>query len=152
LVGCWRFGYPYRRNPGRTSVAFKEISVGYAQNRYHVDPVQPSGAGSDLTFHRLQAAFGLGRQWSRSHAVVALAAGYGGIYDGSALLEYRERRYGMFGLGLQGRYLWRLAGDPGRLGVGLFGQVELMYYFADQGVDDHWYGWAPSAAVGVMVF
>ncbi len=152
VIGCYRFGYPVRRNLGRTSVTFQELSLAYAQNRYHLEPVQPSGAGSDLTFHRFYGTFGLGRQWQRSQGVLAAAASYGGIYDGSELLEYRDRSYGMFGLGLQGRYVWRMVGGNGRLALGLLGQVELMYYFADHGDNDHWYGWAPSASVGLMVF
>jgi len=36
--------------------------------------------------------------------------------------------------------------------VGLLGQLEVMYYFAEPGEDDHWYGWAPSAAIGVAVY
>jgi hypothetical protein len=152
VVLCYRYGYPVRRTLGRDTVSFQELSLSYAQNRYHLEPVQPADAGSDLTFHRIQLAWALGRLWGRSQGTLGVVAGYGGVYDGSELLEYRDRRYGMFGLGLQGRYVLRVLGSEDRLSLGLLGQAELTYYFADHGDDDHWYGWAPSLAVGVMVF
>jgi hypothetical protein len=152
VVGLYRFGYPVRRNLGRSSVSFREVSLAYAQNRYETDPVQPTGSGSDLTFHRFTASFGLGRLWDRTQGSVSVAAGYGGVYDGTELLEFRGRSYGMFGLGLQGRFVWRAVGGDGRLAAGLLAQLEMMYYFADASSDDHWYGWAPSLAVGLIVF
>ena len=152
LVLCHRWGYPLRRNRSRSSVGFQEVSLGYAQNRYRVEAVQPGGESSDVSFHRLTAAYGLGRLWNRAQATVALAAGYGGVHDGAEVLEFRDRRYAMFGLGLQARYVYRIVGGEGGVAAGLLAQADLMYYFADQGENDHWYGWSSTVAVGVMVF
>ena len=152
LMGSYRFGFPRHQTLGRSSVAFKELSLIYAQNRYQVDPIEPTGKGSDLTFHRFLLSFGLGRLWRQSQASLAVAAGYGGLYDGGTLVEFRDRTYGMFGLGLQTRYVHRILGRDGGVTVGLLGQLEVMYYFAEPGEDDHWYGWAPSAAIGVAVY
>ena len=152
MMGSYRFGFPHHRTLGRSSVVFKELSLIYAQNRYQVDPIQPTGNGSDLTFHRFLASFGLGRLWRRSQVSLAAAAGYGGLYDGGTRVEFRDRTYGMFGLGLQLRYVQRILGRNGGLAVGLLGQLEAMHYFADPGEDDHWYGWAPTASLGVAVY
>ena len=152
FLGSYRFGFTRHRTLGRSSVAFKELSLTYAQNRYQTDPIQPTGDGSDLTFHRFLVSFGLGRLWRRSQASLTATAGYGGLYDGQTLVEYRDRSYGMWGLGLQARFVQRILGKDGGVTVGLLGQLEIMHYFAEPGEDDHWYGWAPSAAFGVGVY
>jgi hypothetical protein len=152
LAASHRGGFPTRRNLGRSSVTFRELSLTYAQNRYQTEPLQATDAGSDLTFHRFLLSAGLGRLWQRGQGTIAVAAGYGGVYDGSSLLEFNGRSYGMFGLGLQVRYLYRVLGGEDGLALGLAGQGELLYWFADQNEVDHFYGWAPSVAVGLAVY
>lgn len=152
FTGSYRFGYPRHRLLGRRSISFQELTVTYAQNRYHVDPIQVTDEGSDLTLHRFYLAYGLGRFWQRSQGTLAFAASYAGLYDGSTLVEYGDRSYGMFGLGLQARYIHAVVSMKAGVTVGLLGQFEIMYYFADAGDNDHWYGWEPSVAIGVAVY
>ncbi len=147
---AYRFGYPASRRPGPTTVGFREFSLSYAANRYTVAQIEAPTESSDLTFHRLTVALGVGRLTARTMVSGALAIGYGGVYDGSELLEYGGRTYGMIGVGIQGRCGYRLLGGDAH-GLGLLGQLDLMYYPADTGEDDHWYGLAPSLAVGVVV-
>lgn len=144
---AYRFGYPARSS---TATTFREISLGYAFNRYTVGQLDHPGATSDLTFHRAALAFGLGRVSTRLLLSGALAVGYGGIYDGSEQLEIGDRTYGMFGVGFQGRLGYRLLGGATH-GLTLLGQLDLMTYPADTGDDDHWYGFAPSLGAGVVV-
>ncbi len=147
---AYRFGYPASSPTGFTAVGFREVSLTYAANRYTVDQLGEPATSSDLTFHRLHLAFGVGRLTARTFMSGALAVGYGGIYDGSELLEYGGRTYGMVGVGFQGRYGYEVLGGDAH-GLGIFGQLDLMYYPADSGESDHWYGLAPTLAAGVVV-
>ncbi|HOX26936.1 MAG TPA: hypothetical protein PLL30_14125 [Candidatus Krumholzibacteria bacterium] len=150
FFAAYRFGYPPAPSPGQRAVGFREISVSYAFNRYTVRELADPGATSDLTFHRANLAFGVGRLTARTFLSASLAVGYGGIYDGGELLEYRDRTYRMVGFGVQARAGYALF-RAGSHGVGLFGQAELMHYPADTGDDDHWYGPAASLAAGIVV-
>jgi hypothetical protein len=150
VVAAWRFGYPPAGASGRQAVPFRELSLSYALNRYTVGEIVDPTRSSDLTFHRVNLALGIGRLTARTLLSGAVAIGYGGVYDGSERLEFRGRSYGMFGVGFQGRCGYRLLGGAAH-GLGLLGQVDLMYYPADHGDDDHWYGFAPSLSAGVMV-
>ena len=152
LTGGYRFGLPHHRTLGRTTDTFKELSLTYVQNRYHVDPIQSTDAGSDLTFHRFLVSYGLGRFWYRSLATLSVAAGYGGLYDGGTLVKYGDRSYGMFGVGLQARFVHRIFGRPDGFAAGVLGQLEVMYYFADAADNDHWYGWAPAVVFGLAMY
>ncbi len=147
---AYRFGYPQSPAPGRTAVGFREFCLSYAVNRYTVTEIGDPAANSDLSFHRVNLAYGVGRLTARTLLSGAVALGYGGVYDGSELLEYQGRTYGMVGVGFQGRCGYRLLGGPDH-GLGLMGQLDLMYYPADNGDDDHWYGLAPSLAAGIVV-
>jgi hypothetical protein len=150
VVVAYRFGYPPAGEPGRRVVHFRELSLTYALNRYTVGDIVDPTRSSDLTFHRVSLALGFGRLTARTLLSGALAVGYGGVYDGSERLEFNDRSYGMVGVGFQGRCGYELFGGAAH-GLGLLGQVDLMYYPADHGDDDHWYGFAPSLSAGVMV-
>ncbi len=102
-------------------------------------------------FHRAWLAYGLGRLGHRWQASVSIAAAYGGILDGSTVLDVGDRHYSMAGFGLQGRGIWQFLGGRS-LALGLLGQFEVMYYPVDTVDMDHWYGWAPSASLGLVIF
>ena len=153
LAGILRFGHPRRVLERDQWASFREVALGYAQNRYETLEVVTPGRRSDVLFHRAWLAAGYGRmnqemttQWS-----VAGALSWGGIYDGSEVLKYLGRTYRMFGPGIQARGVFSVWSTD-RADVGLIGQAELMYYFADAGENDFWYGWAPSVSAGLVVY
>ncbi len=153
LAGAWRSRYP-RVVPERDArVSFRELRIAYEQNRYGTLGKYYPGRDSDVTFHRLIASYGVGLmdQSMFNHYTVALAVGFGGIYDGSSVLHYQDRRYLLMGIGLQARYTHELF-DTERLNIGLTGQLEWMYYPGGDGEDDFWFGSAPSASVGFTVY
>ena len=143
-----RLGIPGRWPEGRASLDFVEITLAYAMNRYTVGPLD-DGVGRDLAFHRVQLAVGLGRAWRHTRLVLQGVVGYGGVYDGTTVLERAGRRYAMpaFGGTIRGsRHLATVA----RLRLGLFGQFSIVHHGADPTVQDHWYGFAPSIRVGLV--
>jgi hypothetical protein len=144
-----RFGYrPYA---GAGPATFREVGFAYALNRYTVRGADDPAASSDLTFHRATLTFGLGRRFARAEYSVALAVGYGGVYDGKERLSVGGRDYGMVGIGVQGRLAIRMVGGSSH-GLAVLGLADLMYYAADASDDDHWYGLAPSLGAGVLVY
>jgi len=86
-----------------------------------------------------------------SHWSLGVSAAYGGLYDGTAVLKYVNKDYRRGGIGCKASALQRLF-KVGRVDVGISSQLELMYYFADSGPDDYWFGVAPSASIGLVVF
>lgn len=151
ITAMYRFGYPQPRPLKKSTVGFQELSIGYAMNRYTTAQIDESDPESDLSFHRAWLAYGLGRLGHRWQASASLAVSFGGIFDGSTVLDYEDRHYTMVGFGLQGRGIWQFLGGRG-LAMGLVGQFELMYYPVDTVENDHWYGLAPSVALGLAIF
>jgi hypothetical protein len=153
LTGIVRFDYPQRKLKRDHWASFKEIAIGYTQNRYETLEVMTPGRQSDVLLHQAWASIGYGRmnqemttQWS-----VAAAASWGGIYDGTEVLKYLDRTYTMFGAGFQARAVQSLWSTD-RADFGLIGQAGLMFHFADEGESDFWYGWEPSVSAGLVVF
>lgn len=153
LFGAYRFGYPRHLPPRDGWVFFQELLFSYQQNRYETWEVITPGRRSDVTFHRVKISYGLGRMNASfsSHWSVGLTAAAGGIYDGSQILKYLGRTYRRTGVGLRATGLQKFF-QVGRVDVGLSAQLELMYYFADNGPDDFWFGTAPSASLGLVVY
>ena len=87
----------------------------------------------------------------KRHFAGGPAVSWGGIYDGSTPLEYMDRSFGMIGFGAQGKVIRRVAHAMGK-DWGLHAQLELMYYAADRGENDFWYGLAPSLSMGVIIY
>jgi hypothetical protein len=145
----FRFGLPDDPPRGPFSVGYQELTLSYAQNRYATRQLGPDGGTSDLTFHRVGLAYGRGRIWENWLLGAAVLGTYGGLYDGSEVLEYGNRTYRMFGVGLQGRAGRRLAGSAGRI-WSLEAMLGLVYYPVDTNTDDHWYGLSPTATVGLV--
>ncbi len=144
----WRPGIPARWPAGQHSRAYPEFSLTYALNRYTVNQVEGPGE-SDLTFHRISLAAGVGRAWRQTRVAVQGVVGYGGVYDGTTVLERDDRRYGMLGVGISAhatRMITRVAGHR----LGLVAQMSAVHYVADENDQDHWYGTAPSLFVGVV--
>ena len=153
LSGIWRHGYPRRHQWEDGWVTCRELSVTYAQNRYETKSIMAPGRVSDVTFHRLILAYGVARmnQAQINHYGIAAVLSVGGIYDGSDKLTYLERKYSLFGAGVQahGRKMF-LSG--GGLEVGGVIEAGAIYYPADTDDDDFWFGLAPTVSLGVVVF
>lgn len=148
------FGYRHHYNDADPDSwrGYRELAFLYAQNRYTTTQVQNPSEQSDVTFHNITLAYGLGWKKSKNDLTVFGALALGGVYDGSNGLSYNGRDYtGMLGFGVNGRYIRTLAGGA-KLKLGLYAQGELMYYAVDSQDNDHWYGLAPSVAIGVAVF
>lgn len=153
LSASWRSGYPQIVPESRARVGFRELTLAYNQNRYGTLGLYYPGRDSDVTFHRVTLSYGLGRMdhGMRNHWAVSGAVGFGGIYDSSRVLEYLGRRYTMFGVGVQARYIFEFYTTE-RLKVGMMGQLEWMYYPGSHGDDDFWFGSAPAALFGFTVY
>ena len=153
LAVGWRMGYPATAATGEHWLAFREVSLAYTQNRYETNEVITPGRLSDVTFHRVTLSYGLGRQspFGRQMWCVSAAVSLGGIYDGPEQLRYLDRDYGLAGAGLQLAYVMRVYHGR-RVDAGLWLQAEAIYYPADAGDDDFWYGLAPAATVGLMIY
>jgi len=149
LTFSYRHGFPQEADVSKR-LNYREVSVCYSGNRYVTDQVLKPGEQSDVTFHRFSLSYGMGTLKGRHDASAALAVAYGGIYDGGNVLEYLDRTYSLFGFGLHVRYILKLV-DSGSVDFGLMGQGEFMYYPADSQENDHWYGLAPTLAVGVVM-
>jgi len=149
----WRWGYPRRLYRTEKWVPFRELTFSYAANRYETAEIVTPGRTSDVTFHRLGVAYGIGRMSPAEHNqwTVSAAVGLGAVLDGSETLQFRGRTYRMFGAGLRARFIREIFGG-GEIHTGLTLQGELMYYPADTGDDDFWHGLAPSAALGVVFY
>lgn len=153
VFGTLRFGYPDHMPPRGHWISFQELSFGYQQNRYETWEIVTPGRGSDVTFHRLKVSYALGQmsQGYGTHWSAGVTAAFGGIYDGADVLKYLDRTYRRPGVGVKASGIHRIF-KVGRVDIGVNGQVELMYYFADNGPDDYWFGMAPSASIGLVVF
>ncbi len=153
LSACFRFSYPHQVPPKKKWVFFQEFTLAYQQNRYETWEIITPGRRSDVTFHRVKFTYGVGKmsQSFASHWSVGATLALGGIYDGQKIVKYTDRTYRRNGLGLKASWIQRMF-QVGRVDVGFNAQVELMYYFADSGPNDFWYGMAPSASLGLVVF
>lgn len=154
LAVSYRHGFP-SRPVANAWIRYREMTISYASNRYTTDQALDPGEQSDVTFHRASVSYGLGFLKSRSQMSAALALAYGGIYDKGSVITFLDREYSLFGVGLHCRYIFT-ALSTGGIDFGLMGQAELMYYpvgdhpagYEDK---DHWYGLAPTLAIGVVV-
>ena len=153
LAVGWRTGFPEQKPERNGWLGFREFSVTYVQNRYDTREVMTPGRVSDVSLHRVNLAYGFGRvsQDNRQQWTVAAVLSVGGVYDGDRKLRYLDRKYDLVGGGLQAAYVLRIHHDR-RMDVGLWIQAELIHYPVDADDDDYWYGLAPAAAVGLMVF
>jgi hypothetical protein len=153
FVGAYRFGYPDDQSVGKPVISFRELSVAYAFHGYEVNQALEPGQTADLTFHRVTAAFSFGRMSNslNRHYCFGPAISVGGILDGSNVLEYMNRTYRMVGFGAQGKYIIKVVHMLG-IDLGLQGQLEIMYYPADNIENDFWYGLAPSFSLGATIY
>jgi len=153
LSGTYRFGYPKHMPPRGHWVFFQQLTLAYQQNRYETWEIITPGRHSDVTFHRIKLSYGVGQlsQSYGSHWSFDLTVAAGGLYDGFKVLRYLDQAYKRPGIGCRVSWLQRFF-QVGRLDVGLSTKLELMYYFADSGPDDYWFGTAPSASFGLVVF
>ncbi|MBU8869607.1 MAG: hypothetical protein KOO60_01915 [Gemmatimonadales bacterium] len=153
LVGVKRFGYPRWVLKRDHWAFFREVSLGYSQNRYETLEVTTPGRRSDVLFHQawLAAGFGMINQEMTAQWSVAGAVSWGGLYDGTEVLKYLDRTYRMYGAGFQLRAVQSLW-ETERADFGLTGQAHLIYYFADTDESDFWLEWAPSISVGLVVY
>lgn len=148
-----RTGFPETKPERDGWLGFREFSVTYVQNRYDTREVMTPGRLSDVTLHRVNLAYGFGRvsQDNRRQWTAAAVLSVGGVWDAGRKLRYLDRTYGLVGAGVQAAYGLRIHHDR-RVDVGLWVQVELIHYPVDAADDDYWYGLAPAAAVGLMVY
>ena len=153
LGAVWRSKYP-RVVPHRDrGVWFREFGVAYNQTRYETEGVYYPGRDSDVKFHRLLLTYGIGRmdQGMQNHWGLSGVLGVGGIYDGTRLVRYLSRDFQMVGVGVQATFQHELF-ETRRLRVGLSVKARWLYYPSDGDENDHWYGSAPSAAVGLVFY
>lgn len=153
ISGTWRHGYPQRHRWDEGWVTCRELTVTYAQNRYETKSIMAPGRIGDVTFHRLNLAYGLSRmnQSQINHYGIAALLSVGGIYDGDGKLTYLDRTYGLFGAGVQAHYR-KMFLSGGGLEVGAVVEASAVYYPADADSDDFWFGLAPAVSLGVVVF
>lgn len=153
LTGIWRHGYPQRHRWDEGWVNCRELSVTYAQNRYETQSIMAPGRVGDVTFHRVNLAYGVARmnQAQINHYGIAAVLSVGGIFDGGDKLTYLERKYSLFGAGLQAHYR-KMFLSGGGLEVGGVLEAGAVYYPADTHDDDFWFGLAPTISLGVVVF
>lgn len=149
----WRQGYPRGIAASEDWVPFRELTFAYAGNRYETDEVITPGRTSDVTFHRLTVAYGIGRMSPsmHSHWSVGGAVGLGAVMDGDETLQFLGRTYRMFGFGGRGRVIQEVFGGE-RVRMGLSAQIDVMYYPAGTDGNDFWHGLAPALAVGVAFY
>ena len=153
LALAWRSGY--RRPPSTPDSwrRFREFTLAWDANRYTTDEVLTPGRDSDVVFHRLTAAYGLGRlsPSGRTQLSLSLVAGVGAVLDGTEVLVWLDREYLMFGAGLRLVAVRDVATGRG-VRLGLCGVVEAINWWAEPVGDDHWYGLAPAAALGFAFY
>lgn len=148
--GSYRMGYPEK--PDSVSwISFRELSLSYTMNRYVTDQKLDLGEESDVSFHRITAGYGLGWLRGNSHVGASAVLAFGGIYDGTELLEYLDRSYNLFGIGVQGYYLHTIR-SVNRFDVGITTRLALIYYPVENLDEDHWYGLEPSLMLGVAIY
>ena len=149
----WRHGYPERHVWDEGWVTCRELTLSYAQNRYETASVMAPGRTGDVTFHRVELAYGLARmsQSQINHYGIAGVLSYGGIYDGSEVLRYLERDYNLVGIGARA-YFRRMFLSGGGIEVGGVVEAGAIYYAADAEDDDFWFGLAPTVSLGLVVF
>jgi len=153
FLGSYRFGFPKNSRAGSSVIYFREISLSYDFNRYDINQAYEPGITADVHFHRITASYSFGRMSIslKNHYCLGPALSVGGIYDGATPLEYMDRSYGLVGIGAQGKLIHRVV-QTGKRNLGLHAQLELMYYPADRGENDFWYGLAPGVSLGVVIY
>lgn len=150
---AWRSRYPRRLDTSERWLPFHEFSLAWDGNRYETAQVLTPGRASDVWFHRLTAAYGIGRASpsGESQFSLSLAVGAGAVLDRAEVLRYLGREYRMFGAGLRLVYVREVAAGRG-VRLGLCGVAEAMRWWATPVGIDHWHGLAPSVALGVAFY
>jgi len=150
---AWRSHYPKRLYTSERWLPFHEFTLAWDGNRYTTAQVLTPGRASDVTFHRLTMAYGLGRlsPTGETQLSLSLVVGAGAVLDGTEVLRYLDREYRMFGAGARLVYIREVASGRG-VRLGLCGVVEAMRWWAQPIGTDHWHGLAPSVALGVAFF
>lgn len=153
LAMSWRSRYPRRLDRSESWLPFHEITLGWDGNRYTTAQVLTPGRGSDVFFHRLTAAYGVGRlsPTGDTQMSLSLVLGAGAVLDGTETLRYLGREYRMFGAGARLVYVREVAAGRG-VRLGLCGIVEALRWWAQPVGTDHWHGLAPSVALGLAFF
>ncbi len=151
--GTWRHAYPRTHAWEKGWVMCRELNVTYAQNRYETKSVMAPGRVGDVTCHRINISYGLARmnQSQISHYGLSAVVSVGGIFDGSEKLQYLDRTYSLFGLGLRGYYQKMLLSGGG-LELGVVVEASAIHYPVGAEIDDFWFGLAPIVSVGLVVF
>lgn len=150
---AWRSRYPQRLEAGARRVPFHEITLAWDGNRYETAQALTPGRSSDVVFHRLTVAYGLGRAAPSGESQFSLSAvlGAGAVLDRTEVLRYLGREYRMFGLGLRLAYAREIAAGRG-VRVGLCATAEMMHWRATPVGTDHWHGAAPAVALGLAFY
>jgi hypothetical protein len=149
----WRSHLPTSVDATKRRLPFREFTLAWDGNLYTTAEVLTPGRSSDVMFHRLTVAYGVGRSTpaGETQFSLSLVAGYGAVMDGTEVLSYVGRDYRMFGAGARLVYIRQVAAGRGAR-LGLCGVIEALHWWADPVGDDHWHGLAPSAALGVAFF
>lgn len=153
LAMAWRSHYPKRLITSERWLPFHEVTLAWDGNLYTTAEVLTPGRASDVTFHRLTVAYGVGRlsPAGDTQLSLSLVAGAGAVLDGTEVLRYLGREYKMFGLGARLVCIREVAAGRG-VRFGLCGIVEALRWWAQPVGTDHWHGLAPSLALGVAIF
>ncbi|MBK8167428.1 MAG: hypothetical protein IPK64_15905 [bacterium] len=153
LAMAWRSRYPRSLDATERRVPFHEFTLAWDGNRYETAQVLTPGRSSDVVFHRLTVAYGLGRASHTGESQYSLSAvlGAGAVLDRTEVLRYLGREYRMFGLGLRLVYAREVAASHG-VRVGLCATAEIMHWRATPVGTDHWHGAAPAVALGLAFY
>lgn len=153
LALSWRSRYPRQLAATERRVPFHEFTLAWDGNRYETAQVLTPGRRSDVVFHRLTVAYGLGRAnpTGESQFSLSVVIGAGAVLDRTEVLGYRGREYRMFGAGLRLVYAREIAAGRG-VRMGLCGTAEIMHWRATPVGTDHWHGSAPAVALGLAFY
>lgn len=149
----WRSPGARRPDDNDSWRSFREFTLAWDGNRYTTAEVLTPGRSSDVYFHRVTAAYGLGRvnPTGDTQLSLSLVAGASAVLDGTKVLHYLDREYRMFGVGARIVGIREVAAGRG-VRVGLCGVVEAVRWWAQPIGTDHWHGLAPSVALGLAFY
>lgn len=149
----WRHPGARRLEDGEGWRTFREFTFAWDGNRYTTAEVLTPGRSSDVFFHRVTMAYGWGRTNPTGDTQLSLSvvAGAGAVLDGTKVLRYLDREYRMFGAGTRLVAIREVAAGRG-VRVGLCGVIEAVRWWAQPIGTDHWYGLAPTVALGLAFY
>lgn len=150
---AWRSHGHFDTTSRERWLPFREFTLAWDGNRYATAQVLTPGRASDVFFHRLTAAYGVGRLSATGDTQLSLSLvlGAGAVMDRTEVLRYLGREYRMFGAGARLVYVREVAAGRG-VRLGLCGVVEAVRWWAQPVGTDHWHGLAPSVALGLAFF